>query len=1433
MTKPTYEELERKIAQLESKVRESASINDIFLANTDVPFAYIDIDYTYRFVSHAYSEYFGGIPEDYPGKKMYEIAGDEIFEEIIKPNIDNCYSGSHVNYQGIVPSTIDRRIVKVIVQYTPIFDSNNQVIGVISILNDSSEEAMKEIEWKETINSVDDVMVLIRPDFSIEEINNQGLELLNKSKTEVIGKKCYEVFHDANHPLEHCPICKSKKSLSSESVEYFDEKNDKWFSLKSSPVFDENGRITKFVDIMRDISYVKSKESLLIQKNQDLESALYRLSDSEEKYKALYDNAPLAYQSLNEEGFIVDINPQWLKILGYERHEVIGKWFGDFLYDDFVPHFQENFPRFKAQGYIHDVQFKMKSKTGKLIYVSFEGCIGYYPDGSFRQTYCVFKDITFEKQAQEDLLLSQERFNLVMEATNDGIWDWDLITGEVYYSPGWFKMVGYSDENDFPADLTTWERLTHPDDAKRVINIIEELIERKDGIVFVSENRMQHKQGHWVNVLARGHVIRNEQNKPIRIIGTHVDLTERIRAQQELKASEERFDKILKTIPDMVSVHDTDFNIVYSNWNGIAKVAEAKQKLNTKCYKTYRDCDSVCNDCMAERIFKSKIPTKEDVGLDDGTWLDVNMIPLLNDAGEAELIVEWVRDITKRKNIELELVAKNKDLEESDSRLKALQNASFGGIAIHQEGKILECNKALSEISGYSYDELIGMAGLNLIHPDDRDVVYTNIAEGYEKAYEVRGLRKDGSIYNLQIEGRNIPYKGQPVRSVEFRDISHFKSIQNELIQAKENIEANEERLNTLVSNLPGTVYECKYDKDWTMQFLSTGVFEMTGYEIDDILENRKLSWNDIISPEYQDLVFEKVTEGVDNRTPYRVDYEITCADGEKKFVWEQGQAVYENGKPIALNGIIIDITKQRAAELQLIQAKESVENSKRKLNTIMSNLPGAIYECEFDRDWTMLYMSRGVEELTGYKPTDFMQNGEVKWNTRILEEYRDRMWEVVQKSIETGTRFTANYEFRCKDGTVKYFWEQGQVVFENGKAVALHGLILDITKQRKAELELVEAKEIAIESNKLKTEFLNNMSHEIRTPMNGILGFAELLSTPNLTETNKTNYINVIKNSSHQLLNVIDDILEISKLETKQVVPRIEKVNLNDLMLGLFSIFNLRAKQNKVPLYLNKELPDNQSWIDTDETKLNKILSNLIENAIKFTNKGFIEFGYRLNDDKSEIQIYIKDTGIGISQENLDLIFHRFSQVEKELSRKSGGLGLGLSIAQENAELIGGRISLESIKGEGSTFYLNLPFDSSDESKSENLEGGAYKILIAEDEEINYLFLQAIIEDIPDFHCQLLHAKNGIEAVEICKNNPDLFLVLMDIKMPQMNGFEATKQIKEIYPKMTIIAQTAYTTNEDREKALAAGCEHFISKPINREVLSMLLNEYLDEKEK
>jgi len=391
-----------------------------------------------------------------------------------------------------------------------------------------------------------------------------------------------------------------------------------------------------------------------------------------------------------------------------------------------------------------------------------------------------------------------------------------------------------------------------------------------------------------------------------------------------------------------------------------------------------------------------------------------------------------------------------------------------------------------------------------------------------------------------------------------------------------------------------------------------------------------------------------------------------------------------------------------------------------------------------------------------------------------------------------------------------------------------------------KTNLELQIAKNKAEESDRLKTAFLSNMSHEIRTPMNAIIGFSHLLKDPNMTKENLNNYIDIITDRGNQLLNIINDIIDISKIESGKINIHKSACNVNKLFDELYTMFyDTKELVNKSHIELRSVKPDvyEDIIINTDTTRLKQILSNLIDNAIKFTQAGFVEMGYsilEMNGSK-KIQFYVKDSGIGISPDNKNLIFNRFRQIDESHTRLFGGTGIGLSISQNLAELLGGDLIVDSKKGEGSTFYLTLPYESvkivktpKEIKKSEeaDINWTNKTILITEDNPSSYLLLKTILGKT---NAHILHSSNGKEAVELCKSNPDINAVLMDIQLPVMNGYDATRKIKLNRKDLPVIAQTAHALVEDEVKSKKAGCDDYLVKPIQREKLFAVLSKYLD----
>jgi len=384
---------------------------------------------------------------------------------------------------------------------------------------------------------------------------------------------------------------------------------------------------------------------------------------------------------------------------------------------------------------------------------------------------------------------------------------------------------------------------------------------------------------------------------------------------------------------------------------------------------------------------------------------------------------------------------------------------------------------------------------------------------------------------------------------------------------------------------------------------------------------------------------------------------------------------------------------------------------------------------------------------------------------------------------------------------------------------------------------ELQRAKEHAEESDRLKSAFLANMSHEIRTPMNGILGFSELLKNPELTGDQQQEYLGIIEKSGARMLNIINDIVDISKIEAGLVKLDIRESNINEQIKYIYTFFKPEVEAKGMMLSYRNSLPTEESIVFTDREKTYAILTNLVKNAIKYSHKGAIEFGYLKKGDF--LEFYVKDDGIGIAKDRQEAIFERFVQADIADLQARQGAGLGLSISKAYIEMLGGRLWVESELGNGSTFYFTLPYNAGSEKtaiqkdsdeNSENVipsEVPRLKVLIAEDDETSERLLCIEIRKVSK---EILKVRTGFEAVETFRDNADIDLILMDIQMPGMNGYEATRQIRQLNKDVVIIAQTAYGLSGDREKAIEAGCNDYIAKPIKNAELRRLIEKYFSK---
>ena len=1299
------------------------------------------------------------------------------------------------------------------------------------------------------------------------------------------------------------------------------------------------------------------------------------LTESKEKYRALYDNVPLPYQALTEVGIFRDVNPAWLDGLGYKRDEVIGKKFVDFLHPSLQEHFKKNFKKFKERGSISNVEFKIKHKKGNYIDIIFEGCIGYNPDGSFNQTYCVFQDITDKKKAEKSLEENELYFRTLIENSSDVIIIIDIDGNLIFESQANDLITGYAGSELMNKNLF---QFVHPDDINNVLSTFKILVKEPNTVENISF-RVKHKSGIWkdiegtgknmlhfpringivfnyrditqnkidiklraesdrklqtlinnlqgivyrckndsnwsmdylskrfeeitgykvddiihnkklsfddiivpedrarvwdeiqdavkrkapytikyniitaskevIYVLENGEAIYdNDKKNIIGLEGYISDITSEVKVKEELKGSEELIRSITHSAADAIVAIDSEGKVFF--WNTAAEKIfgyTTEEMINNTLSK-------IIPDKYQSQHF-SKIEKHHNEEKDKSVQRIIQITAIRKDGDEFPIelsLSSWqknnkkyftgiIRDISERIRAEKELKKLSTAVEQSPSII-AITNT---------EGIIDYVNPKFTQLTGYKIDEAVGQKSniLKSGHQSEEEysTLWENISSGKEWRGEFHNKKKDGSYF---WESAAI----SPILDKDGKTINYIKvaeDITDKKI-AQEALKESESKYQKLIETSSEGFW--LIDTEGITLDVNISLCNMLGYSKDEMIGNKPYDFAD----EYNKDIFQNQISKANSKAQRIYEVSLLTKSGESiPALFNATSIADNNGKFAGSFAFVSNISEQKRSEhiqkvlYNISNAVMTTTNLKNLIELIQKEL-GEIIDTKnffvalYDKETNMLslpfYTDEKDEIVTlpaGKSLTDYVIK--TKKSLLVNREGKKRLEkEGFIERFGSDSKIWLGVPLKIENEVigalvVQNYTDESALDASDMKLLEFVSDQVSISINRKKDQEdVLFALNKSTESDRLKTAFLQNISHEIRTPMNGIMGFTSLLKDTEISGEERQSYLDVIMISGKRMLNTLNDLMDISMLETDQVKINICDTNINEELIILHDFFKLEVEKKGMSISYSTELQHNDAIIKTDREKFYAVLSNLIKNAIKYSHKGSINFGYTIKNEF--IEIFVEDTGIGIPENRINAIFDRFVQADIEDVKVYEGTGLGLSISKAYAELLGGNIWVDSVVNKGSRFYFTIPFDNVTTEDSsftpliiERTSQEITKklsILIVEDEEIARDYLGIILELSG---ANLLYAKNGVEAVEINKNNPNIDVILMDIKMPLMSGYEATKIIRETNKEVIIIAQTAYALAGDKEKAIEAGCSDYISKPIDREKLLDMIGTYFN----
>jgi len=1008
-----------------------------------------------------------------------------------------------------------------------------------------------------------------------------------------------------------------------------------------------------------------------------------------------------------------------------------------------------------------------------------------------------------EENYSNELKNIEQKYKALLENGSDVIWTMNLQMQYSYISPSIYTQRGYTVEEflNLPLDQVYTE--SSYNNAKEIFK--QEISRVLAGFCtdynYSATIKLEHKckdgTTRWGEVKVS--MLLDENGKFVGIHGITRDINDRVKIEQELKESELKFETLISYLPDYVIVHQNR-KIVYTN-ESVSKAIgySADEMLNSYIFDyidtSYRHLveENIQRKIKGENIDDYEI----DLFAKSGKKMTVIVKSALINYNRLPAFITVLTDITSKKEVEKKII-------ESELKYRLLFEKATDGITIIQGDKFIDCNQKALEIFGCEKEDFLNKTPW-FFSPEYQPSGLFSYNESLEKinnavlnnseVFEWVHKRLNGQLIYTEISLNKIEIANKILIQTIIRDVTDRKK--------------SDERYKMLIENQEEGL--CIVDLNEFFIFVNPAA-----EKIMDVASGN------LINKSVAEFVSKEQFEIIQNHTKTRLsgikstyEIEIISKLGVEKSIQISSLPLYDDNQQVyAVFSVFRDITAYKNADKLLQQ-------SIMRKQAILKAIPDLMFI--YDKDGVFTNFWASDTSILLIEP-DKIIGSNIK--EIFPENFASTILQTISECLLTGDVKTIEYDLVI-NGEKNYYEARHVPVNE----VEVLSMARNITERKKHEEELRISTVKAEESDRLKSAFLANMSHEIRTPLNGILGFAEILKMDKTISGESRDFLEIINSSGKHLLSLINDIVDLSKIEAGQLKINPQPCMLNELLSELYLFFDNNTN-SKINIHLRTSLPNHLSEIEIDDVRLKQVLTNLISNALKFTKEGFVEFGYSLKGDV--LQFFVKDSGVGFSKDKLQIIFERFRQADEDTTRHYGGAGLGLAISKNLVELMGGAIWAESEIGKGTVFYFNIPYLSVNKLiekpidtffELNNVDWSQKTILVVEDVDAMYLYIRKLLEKAA---IKVIRAENGMIAVDICSKNYEIDAIFMDIQLPIMNGYEAANLIHKMNPELPIIAQTANAFANEKNKCLDSGCIDLITKPFDPKTLYGVLQKYI-----